>query len=513
MKNNSKVLLIIFWGLMKTGISYGQITPAGFEQYIRGSGKMFKEELREFYSVLYYRPAWTREQDLGNLALLLRNIQDAKDVALEPGDYDGVFIESVIKHRKELTTAEDTMAAELIISSVALRFYTDLASGNTKPALSYTGFTESADTRIIDSLTNYIRKGKLDQLAATLSRGISEIPILQNKLRWILLVMKDTGFREVTNLTVKSAGDSRLLSLKLFQLGLSDSAENDLAGASLKQAIKKAQQMFGLLADGVLRSTLIQELNVPLATRVQQLNCSINYYRWLNKQVGSQAVVSVNIPAAYLKVYHRDTVILEMKIVVGKPSTPTPTLSSIITEVILYPYWHVPFSIATKEILPLIKKNPAYLNTAGFQLLDKNGKIISPSSVNWKSINRSYFPYTIRQSTGCDNALGLLKLNFYNPFGVYLHDTPNKYSFSLNKRYFSHGCMRMEKPMELGHMILGNNSIAIDTLEQKGCLRNQSPVIVPALNRIPVVVWYNPAGTDAQGRVLFYEDIYKRFRW
>jgi murein L,D-transpeptidase YcbB/YkuD len=71
----------------------------------------------------------------------------------------------------------------------------------------------------------------------------------------------------------------------------------------------------------------------------------------------------------------------------------------------------------------------------------------------------------------------------------------------------------MEKPMELGHMVLKNNPLAIDTLEQKGCLRNQSPIIVPADIQMPVVVWYNPAGIDSTGRVLFFEDIYEKFAW
>ncbi|MGZ8554434.1 MAG: L,D-transpeptidase family protein, partial [Chitinophagaceae bacterium] len=214
-----------------------------------------------------------------------------------------------------------------------------------------------------------------------------------------------------------------------------------------------------------------------------------------------------------LKVYRANEVVLEMRMIVGKKSTPTPTLASTINEVILYPYWHVPYSIATKELLPAIKRDPGYIDAGNYQVLNKAGKIVDPYSVNWQELSSSYFPYIIRQSTGCDNALGLLKLNFYNPFGVYLHDTSNKSLFTLNKRFFSHGCMRMEKPMELGHLVLKNNRIAIDTLEQKGCLRNQSPIVVHADEHIPVIVWYNPVGINSAGQLLFYEDVYNRFDW
>jgi murein L,D-transpeptidase YcbB/YkuD len=155
-----------------------------------------------------------------------------------------------------------------------------------------------------------------------------------------------------------------------------------------------------------------------------------------------------------MKVYSQGKVNLEMRMIVGKPSTPTSTLASRVNEVILYPYWHVPYSIATKELLPIIKRNPGYIEAGNYQVLNKSGNIVDPYSINWRALSRNYFPYLIRQSTGCDNALGLLKLNFYSPFGIYLHDTPVKSLFMLNKRYFSHGCMRMEKPMELGHLVL-----------------------------------------------------------
>jgi L,D-transpeptidase YcbB len=202
-----------------------------------------------------------------------------------------------------------------------------------------------------------------------------------------------------------------------------------------------------------------------------------------------------------------------MRMIVGKKTTPTPTLSSRVDEVVLYPYWHVPYSIATKELLPAIKRSASFVDAGNYQILNSAGKIMDPYAINWHALSRNYFPYTIRQSTGCDNALGLLKLNFYNPFSVYLHDTPNKNLFSMNKRYFSHGCMRLQNPMELGHLVLKNNGIAIDTLSQKGCLRNQAPIVVPAPEHLPVIVWYNPAGVDSTGRVLFFEDVYGKFEW
>jgi murein L,D-transpeptidase YcbB/YkuD len=136
---------------------------------------------------------------------------------------------------------------------------------------------------------------------------------------------------------------------------------------------------------------------------------------------------------------------------------------------------------------------------------------VNASSIKWSSLSRNYFPYVLRQSTGCDNSLGLIKLNFYNPFIVYLHDTPAKSLFDLNERYFSHGCMRLQKAEEVGHYVLKNNAIAIDTLTEKGCLKNQSPITVAATEAIPIFMLYQTAWIDSAGTVKFYKDIYDKF--
>jgi murein L,D-transpeptidase YcbB/YkuD len=226
--------------------------------------------------------------------------------------------------------------------------------------------------------------------------------------------------------------------------------------------------------------------------------------------VDKNQILVVNIPSANLYLFDHGKVGEETKIIVGKRTTPTPTLSSTVSEVVLYPYWNVPYKIATREMLPLIKRNPAYLEKNGFQVLNHLGKKVSASSISWNSLSVDYFPYTIRQSTGCDNALGLYKLNFYNPFSVYLHDTPGKYLFNMNKRYFSHGCMRMQRANEIAHYVLKGNEIAIDTLEEKGCLLQQQPIHVPVTNPLSVLVVYHTAWFDASGKVIFYEDVYHK---
>ena len=515
-KNRLAMLVAFVWSFA----GFAQITPAGLQQFISDDKDIsnaeikYSSEVKEFYARLNYQTAWIQKENKSSCDIFLGILKQSAGLGLREKDYQFNYIESLRNSTVRFQNTDDSLEADVRITDAAIHFYNDIAYGNTKPALGYNGLKYVPGCRNIPALlADYISKNLLQLLITHLSPALPEITAMENKISWFLTVLNDSNFSEAIITSNKVTVTNKPLISKLYQLGILDSFNKILPDSTLKQKVKEAQRQFNLLNDGVLRTTIMQQLNVPMSERLQQLNLSVNYYRWLYCLIQNQSVIVVNIPAAYLKVYRNSEVMLEMRMIVGKKSTPTSTLASTVNEVILYPYWHVPYSIATKELLPAIKRNSGYIDAGNYQVLNKAGKIVNPYSVNWHALSTKYFPYIIRQSTGCDNALGLLKLNFYNPFGIYLHDTPTKNLFMQNKRFFSHGCMRMEKPMELGHLVLKNNPIAIDTLEQKGCLRNQAPIIVPADEHMPVIVWYNPAGIDSTGRVLFYEDVYGKFDW
>jgi murein L,D-transpeptidase YcbB/YkuD len=513
---NSLLLMVAgIWGFT----AFAQITPNGLQQFIATNNFIHAEvkyvtEIKEFYSRLNYKIVWLQNDSPANRVIFFNTLKMSADIGLRESDYQFNFIESFRKGTVRLQNKNDSLEAEIRIADAAIHFYNDIAFGNTKPVLGYNGLNYVPGcSNIPDLLAASVSENSLQLFIKKIAPQLPEITAISNKIKWFNAVITKPDFKEVIITSNKVNENNKPLMLKLYQLGIIDSIDTILPDSTLKQKVKEVQRQFNLLSDATLRSTSLQELNVPLSIRVQQLNIAVNYYRWLYCLIQNQPVIVVNIPATILKVYRNSEVILQMRMIVGKRSTPTPTLTSTVNEVILYPYWHVPYSIATKELLPILKRNPGYINEGNYQVLNKAGNIVDPYAVNWHALSKAYFPYLIRQSTGCDNALGLLKLNFYNPFGVYLHDTPVKGSFMLNKRYFSHGCMRMDKPMELGHLVLKNNAIAIDTLEQKGCLRNQSPITIAADERMPVIVWYNPAGVDSTGMVIFYEDVYGKFSW
>ncbi len=472
----------------------------------------YPKEVREFYSLNEYHFSWLAKQNSGNLLLLAKNIQASGDFGLEAQDYQPELIKTYTSAPFVPATENDSLLSEIKFTDAAIHFLHDLMLGNKTEALSYDGLKYSPSCYNTAALLNsYLSLNRFASMPAELESKQAEYLALKSTLNLFQKATASTDFKDAYVTASKTLSSNKPLRTRLYQLGFLHSDTTSLSEVALKAKLKEAQKLFSLLSDGELRSTIIQALNVPLHTRIAELKSTLNTIRWLHCIKQEKHVAIVNIPSASLLLYEHGKLVMESRVIVGKRSTPTPTLSSTITEVILYPYWNVPYKIATKELLPAIKRNPGYINANNYQVLNSSGKVVDPYKINWRSLGPGNFPYTIRQSTGCDNALGLIKLNFYNPFSVYLHDTPGKGLFGLNKRYFSHGCMRLEKAMELGRYILKEKSIAIDTLTQKGCLKNQSPITVPATEKIPVFVLYHTAWTDADANLRFYEDAYNKF--
>lgn len=470
------------------------------------SAVQYPKEVKEFYELNSYRFSWLEKQNAEQLALLSDYIRSSPSLGLSAGDYHPEIFPIAAIHEN------DSLLTEISFTDAAIHFLHDLMMGNKAEPLSYDGLKYVPACYNAAALLNvYLSPGRFANLLTDLEPKEAGYLAVKTKLNAWLKITSAEKYNDAVVAGSKTLRGNKNGLTRLYQLGFVASDTASLSEPALKAALKEAQKMFSLLSDGELRSTTVQALNVPLATRIAELKNTLNTLRWLHCVKQERHVALVNIPSATLLLYEHGKLVIESRIIVGKKSTPTPTLSSTITEVILYPYWNVPYKIATRELLPAIKRNTGYINANNYQVLNSSGKVVDPYKVNWRSLSAGNFPYTIRQSTGCDNALGLVKLNFYNPFSVYLHDTPGKSLFGLDRRYFSHGCMRLEKAMELGRYVLTGNAVAIDTLTEKGCLKNQSPITVPATEKIPVFVLYHTAWIDGTGMLHFYEDVYNRF--
>ncbi len=471
----------------------------------------FEKEVNEFYRLNGYQLCWVNSEF--NRRSLQQFILHAEELGLIPADYQPQQLSSSESDLVAKPTKKDSLITELRFADAAIHFIHDVLMGNSPEPVSYNGLQYSPDCFNIGGLLHSYTIGeKFAYVLSDLEQKETAYLSVKKQLNAFLQQTRVPEFKDVLVKSVKLNNSNQPLIQRLGQLGFIDDTTL-LSEQRIKNSVMAAQSLFGLQNDAVLKLTALKAFNVPLAIRIKELSATLNCLRWLSCMKQQGHTILVNIPSANLLLFERNKPVLESRVIVGKRNTPTPTLCSKITEVILYPYWNVPAKIATRELLPEIKKNPGFLEENNYQVLNKTGKRLNPLTIDWVSLSISNFPYIIRQSTGCDNSLGIVKLNFYNPYDVYLHDTPGKNLFSLNRRYFSHGCMRLEKAIEVARFLLKEKSIVIDALVEKGCLKYQSPIAVPAFEPIPVFVLYHTAWLNANGRLVLYEDVYNKFHW
>lgn len=461
--------------------------------------------IQQLYLQNGYRYIWSTHLEQRNNFLKILPLANA--FGLNTEDY-GLAKLTALTGSNQLITHADSVELDIWFSDAALHFFSDLKVGNKPISLSFDGLKYEPDkSSIVAMVNNYFHQNKLGSLLIEIQPASLEFKSAISLLNKYQNQISNSSFEDIFVTSKKADSTNANLIQRLFQLGISAFNYKTLYKKEISDLVLKAQQLFGLAEDSVVGNETLKALNIPIVKRIEELKLLINNLRWLN-QLKQSTVLLLNIPAATLFVYDKEKIIFESRIIVGKTATPTPTLSSTIEEVVLYPYWLVPKKIATKELLPKIRRNIGYLSSKNYQVLNSNGRILNPYTINWYGLGTSYFPYTIRQSTGCDNSLGIIKFNFENPFSVYLHDTNNKDLFATPKRFYSHGCMRVEKPEALAHLLLGENKQAIDTITGKGCLLQQQPMILSNINQLPVVILYSTAWYGMDGTIRFYEDIY-----
>ncbi|WP_404710386.1 L,D-transpeptidase family protein [Sphingomonas sp. MMS24-J13] len=224
----------------------------------------------------------------------------------------------------------------------------------------------------------------------------------------------------------------------------------------------------------------------------QTIAANLDRWRWLPRDLG-QRYLWVNVPAYRLDLIEDGRIVASRKVIVGKPGTRTPAFQAVVKAITVNPWWNVPCSIVDESIGKLVRQRPQEAARRGFvSSVDAKGQLV------------------VRQRPGPDNALGRIKLEMPNPYGVYIHDTPARSLFAKDARAFSHGCIRTEEPEELARTLLGpSRAIEVDTLLITGTTRT-----LPLATALPVYVVYFTAGTSEDGKIETYRDIYGRdARW
>ena len=292
--------------------------------------------------------------------------------------------------------------------------------------------------------------------------------------------------------------------------GCSESEEDDRYDRCLVDAVKHFQKRNGLKPDGVVGPATLRVLNIPVSQRITTIRLNLDRIKWLNPRQPHRHII-INIPFFTLYFEENGKLIQSMRVITGKPNHPTPIFSDEVETIVLNPYWNVPKSIIQKEMIPKLLRNPYALkkqNIAIFTGWGKNAKQVDPASVNWAQYRYSKtIPYRFAQLPGRKNALGKVKFLFPNKFSVYMHDTPTKPLFKRDRRAFSHGCVRLQKPIEL-LKTFASFEPGVDFDKAGEILEGKKNVYMRLKEKVPVDIIYLTAWVDYDGKLQFRDDIY-----
>lgn len=273
----------------------------------------------------------------------------------------------------------------------------------------------------------------------------------------------------------------------------------------VEAAVKRFQARHGIVADGVVGDTTLAALNVPAATRLAQLATNVARLRMLVPQPSPERFVMVNIPAVRVEAVERGTVVSMHRAVVGRVDRPSPIINSKIIEVNFHPFWTVPVSIIKRDLIPVMQKDPTYLERYRIRVYDPKGNELRPEQIDWTTDEAT--KYLFRQDPSKENSLGLVRINFPNPDGVYMHDTPNKSLFNDDYRFDSSGCVRIQEVRDLVTWLLRDTpgQTPEQVARQFGSFERLD---VKIAKPVPVYWIYVTAWGTPEGVVNFRDDIY-----
>lgn len=494
-----------FRGQLEQLLATGQAGSTG-EPVRRRAG------VREVYAREQFRPLWTPEA----AKQLLAAIEASQEDGLQPSDYHRQAL--VRMGRRLATEPASPLAAEddLLLTDALLCLGHDKMYGKVDPTSLFPDWNMNSPRKVamMQPLISALKSGRLERFLARLGPVQPVYDELKQALAKYRAIAAQGGWPQVPEGPVLKPGvtDARIEALRrrLLVTGELTAIGNapQVFDQELVAAVKVFQERHFLGADGVVGKSVLAALNVPVEARIDQIRVNLERARWIFHEVPPTFIL-VDI-AGFTLQYRRDHQLAwSTRVVVGQPYHKTPVFRSAIRSLVLNPTWTVPTSIVNKELVPTVIKNPNHLREEHLRLFDANQREIPAATVNFRRYAGGRFPYTVRQDAGADNALGRIKFLFPNPYDVYLHDTPSKALFDKSSRAFSHGCIRVQNPLELGKLLLRddrNNPIdaaAFDRILAKG----ETETLV-LKEPVPIVIFYWTAQGKG-GEVWFKSDPYQ----
>ena len=463
------------------------------------------QSVRNFYFRNGYKPAWTYFNGLnGQATSLLYLIEHAREYGLEPGHYHVSAIRELQQQLEDKSqrSKQSTIGVDLevLITDAALRFMVNLHAGYR--SFDSTLYSAAWVVKLTDILLDGVATGKVVENVLSVQPRFIEYKNLRKANEHFVKTNSLTDQRVEINYPTKDS--VRLHSQIRKALKTLRYLDNSNGNTDITKALKEFQHYHGLEPDGKPGANTVEALRQSTLHIYRIL--ALNLDRLRKNQNMDSNMLYVNIPAYHLKVFNGNTLKDTFRVIVGHPSSPTPTLSARMERIIANPTWFVPKSITMNEILPKIKADSGYLRRNGFKVLDRNYNTVNYKTLNLADISAGNFDYTLRQDQGLDNSLGQVKFLFSNPYSIYLHDTPGKTLFSKDLRAFSHGCIRIQNPERLAGYII--NELNADSTNISHLIKAGKHREFGISSTLAIQIIYITCEADNAGRLYFYKDIY-----
>jgi murein L,D-transpeptidase YcbB/YkuD len=463
----------------------------------------------EWYRTNDYPTLWTGAEDAARREALLSALGTAADHGLPVARYDAAALRAALLAAR---TEGDRGRAEIALTRAYLAWAHDLTSGAIAPAEVDPGILR--EIAVIDPAVLLSRMAAGDP-RAVLDWLVPKSPAYVNLMKakiGLEAVIEDGAWGAPVTASGLASGDSGpavvQLRDRLVRMGYLAPTASATYDRAVEAAVVDFQVNHGLTADGIANEATIAEINKGPDERLKSVIVALERERWMDYDRAARHVW-VNLPDFTARIVDHGRTVFETRVVIGKnvPDQRSPEFSDLMEHMVINPSWGVPRSIIVKEYLPLLQANPNAVSH--LQVIDGRGRVVPRGAVNFAAYTARNFPFALRQPPSDDNALGLVKFMFPNPYNIYLHDTPSKSLFAKEVRAYSHGCIRVADPFDLAHALLSVQSQDAEA-EFDTKLKTGDETTVKLLEKVPVHLVYFTAYPGAKGRIGYRRDIYGR---
>lgn len=516
---------------IETSIINRTVKIAAKEDFIIVHNKKYPASklLNSFYQSRKFNLAWFKSNLEPRKAFFtyLKLLKNSDYEGLNPDFYYFQDIEENILELQNLSGNDlilRVIQIDLLVSNSNLQYFSDLLFGRYElgPNFSELSYSEPY-INLVSVINKSIRTNNFNGALKLILPESKVYYSLREALREYEQINVNGGWQPVPPgpTLKKGARNARIVFLKhrLYASGdlklyanqnpeqyLNDNFFDD----QLFAAVKEFQKRHGLKQDGEVGNNTLSSLNIPLDYKLTSIKINLDLWRKLPKNLGEKYIL-VNVPAFKLYGVENNQKALDMRVIVGRLDWNTPVFSEYMEYVVINPFWNIPSSIFVDEVLPEIKKDPEYLKKKNIELVSLSDASVGDTDyVNWYEVDPNNFNYRLRQQPGAANPLGKLKFMLPNKHSVYLHDTPMKSLFNRTNRRFSHGCIRVEHPLDLADFVFNDDS-NWDAQKVQNAINSGVSNNVYLKQPIPVHILYFTVWAEDDGSIHFRDDVYNFF--